>query len=237
MKQKIRKGILTYSALLFPLTFFFMSPYVIIMSAAYGIVNGSALFFGFLLLFSIIGSRLFCGWLCPGGAIQEQAAHSNSKAWNGKWKNSSKYIIWFFWLAFVVFLWISNGPLAVNFFNMYSLDSHIFVIYMIVVTLIYVFALATGKRGMCHSLCWMAPFMIIGEKCADFLHIPRFRLKAETENCISCGRCSKKCPMSLDVAEMVKTSQMDSNECISCLECADICPKQVIKFGISAKVK
>ncbi len=93
MKQKIRKGILTYSALLFPLTFFFMSPYVIIMSAANGIVNGSALFFGFLLLFSMVGSRLFCGWLCPGGAIQEQTAHSNNKSWNGKWKNNSKYII------------------------------------------------------------------------------------------------------------------------------------------------
>lgn len=78
--------------------------------------------------------------------------------------------------------------------------------------------------------------MIIGEKCADLLHIPRFRLKAETENCISCGRCSKKCPMSLDVVEMVKTNQMDSNECINCLECADICPKQVIKFASTPKL-
>jgi len=43
--------------------------------------------------------------------------------------------------------------------------------------------------------------------------------------------------MSLDIVEMVKANQMDSTECISCLECADICPKQVIKFGISAKVK
>jgi len=236
MKQKIRKGILTYSALLFPITFFFMSPYVIIMSASNGIINGSALFFGSLLLFSIVGSRLFCGWLCPGGAIQEQAAHSNSKSWNSKWKNRSKYIIWFFWLSFVLFLWIKNSPLDVNFLNMFSLDSHIFVIYIIVVTLIYVFALSTGKRGMCHSLCWMAPFMIIGEKCADFLHIPRFRLKAENQNCISCGRCNKQCPMSLDVTKMVKTNQMDSNECISCLECVDICPKQVIKFGINKKM-
>lgn len=69
MRQKIRKGILTYSALLLPLLFFFLSPYIIIASESTSILNESAFVFGFLLLFSIVGSRLFCGWLCPGGAI------------------------------------------------------------------------------------------------------------------------------------------------------------------------
>lgn len=235
MKQKIRRGILTYSALAFPLTFFFMSPYVIIMSAANGIVNGSAMFFGFLLLFSLVGSRLFCGWLCPGGAIQEQAAYSNGRSWNSALKNITKYLIWVIWLSLVVFLWLTHPALEFDFFSMYSLDSHIFVIYIVVVTLIYVFALLTGKRGMCHSLCWMAPFMIIGEKCADLLHIPRFRLKTTKNACISCGKCKKSCPMSLDIPEMVKAGKMDSHECISCLECVDTCPKQVIGFGVKSK--
>ena len=235
MKQKIRKGMLTFSALLFPLLFFFLSPYIIIASASEGIISGSAVVFGFLLLTSLFCSRLFCGWLCPGGAIQDQAANSNGKPWNSKAKNASKYVIWVVWFAFIIFLWVTHAPLKVSFFNMFDLEIGIVITYFMVVTIIFVFSLATGKRGMCHSFCWMAPFMVIGEKLADLLHIPRFRLKADSEACISCKRCDNKCPMSLNISEMVKTNTFNSYECISCLECVDICPKSAIGFGISGK--
>ncbi len=233
MRQKIRKGILTFLALMFPLLFFFLSPYVIIASASEGILNGSAIVFGLLFLFSVVGSRLFCGWLCPGGAIQDFVFVSNDKRWNGKWKNALKYIIWAVWFSFIVFLWVKHWPLKPDFFYMIGLDLPVVIMYFFVTTLIFVLSLLTGKRGMCHSLCWMAPFMVIGEKLADLLHIPRFRLKAKSELCVSCGKCSKNCPMSLNVAEMVKTGKLSSLECISCLECVDGCPKKAISFGIS----
>jgi len=95
--------------------------------------------------------------------------------------------------------------------------------------------LFTGKRGMCHSFCWMAPFMIIGEKLADLLHIPRFRLKSESNQCNSYGKCTKNCPMSLGVAAMVKINGMDSTECINCLACVDDCPQHAIYCGILPK--
>ncbi|WP_077610353.1 4Fe-4S binding protein [Clostridium sp. Marseille-P2415] len=232
MRQKIRKGLLTYSAILFPLLFFFLSPFIIVMSALHGIINGSAVIFGLLLLFSVFGSRLFCGWLCPGGALQEQVSNINSRPWNSRWRNASKYIIWIVWLTFIIFLWCRRFPLKVNFFYMSEVNLFIVIIYFIVATLIYACALLTGKRGMCHSICWMAPFMVLGEKIADFLHIPRFRLTADGNACISCKKCNKQCPMSLDVHGMVKSGQMDSTECISCLECVDCCPKGAIACGI-----
>ncbi|PKM72752.1 MAG: 4Fe-4S ferredoxin [Firmicutes bacterium HGW-Firmicutes-16] len=233
MRQKIRKGILTFSALLFPLLFFFLSPYIIIASASVGILNGSSVVFGFLLLTSIVGSRLFCGWLCPGGAIQDFVSTSNDKRWNGKWKNAFKHIIWVVWFSFIVYLWVRHWPLKTDFFYMVGIDLPMVIMYFFVMTLIYVLSLVTGKRGMCHSLCWMAPFMVIGEKLADLLHIPRFRLKADSAACVSCGKCSKNCPMSLNVAEMVKAGNLNSTECISCLECVDGCPKKAISCGIS----
>ena len=235
MRQKIRKGLLTYSAILFPLLFFFLSPFVIVMSALNGILNGSAIIFGLLLLASLLGSRLFCGWLCPGGAVQDQVANANSRTWNSKWKNTSKYIIWIVWLTFITFLWIRHFPLKINFFYMSGINLFIVTIYFVVTTIIYIFSLLTGKRGMCHSICWMAPFMVIGEKIADFLHIPRFRLKADSNVCVSCKQCNRNCPMGLDVLEMVKSGQMDASECISCLECVDGCPQKVITCGIQRK--
>lgn len=222
-------------ALLFPLLFIFMSPAIIIFAAAKGILNGSAIIFGFLLLSSVLSSRLFCGWLCPGGAIQDQVAGANDKPWNSKWKNASKYIIWVLWFSTVVVLWVLHRPLKTDIFYFTSVDISIIISYFMVVAIIFMFTLFTGRRGMCHSFCWMAPFMVIGEKIADLLHIPRFRLKADISSCISCGQCVKKCPMSLNVMELVKSGNMDSAECISCLQCVDICPKKVISCGIRSR--
>lgn len=232
MRQKIRKGILTLSALLFPLSFVFLSPYIIIAAASEGVINGSAIVFAVFLLYSVIGSRLFCGWLCPCGAVQDQITASNNKAWNSKAKNVPRYIIWVIWFSFILFLWFRNKPHKIDFFYMTGIGMNMVVIYFMVITIVFLFSLFTGKRGMCHSFCWMAPFMTLGGKIADFLHIPRFRLKADSKACISCGKCSRQCPMSLNVEQMVKSGKMDSTECISCLECVDSCPRKAISCGI-----
>ena len=235
MRQRVRKGILVYSALLFPMTFFLLSPFVIVLCATQGILNGSVMIFGLLLVFSVIGSRLFCGWLCPGGAVQDFISGANSRHWNSRFKNLSKYVIWVVWLSFIVYLWIHNWPVKGDFLHFMEFDKLYLIIYIVVMSIIYLFALVTGRRGMCHSLCWMAPFMVIGETIADFLHIPRFRLKAKPDDCVSCGKCSKVCPMGLNIAEMVKSRNVESTECINCLECVDGCPRKAISFGISQK--
>lgn len=235
MRQKFRKGILIFSLLMFPITFMLLSPFVIVVSVANGVLNGSAMIFGLLLLFSMVGSRLFCGWLCPGGALQEYVAVVNDRHWNSKGKNISKYITWTVWVSFIVYLWLQNDNLKGDFMYFIEFNFQYFIIYAIVMVLIYMFTLVTGRRGMCHSLCWMVPFMVIGEKLADFLHIPRFRLMAKAEDCISCGQCNKNCPMCLDVLTMVEAGAMDSSECINCLECVDGCPKKAIAFGIFQK--
>lgn len=235
MRQKIRKGLQAFSALLFPLTFFFLSPYLIILSASQGIIGGSAMVFGGLFVLSIVFSRLFCGWLCPGGAVQDYISASNGRPWNSRAKNLMKYGIWVIWFGFIVYLWIQNKPLTADALFKFEIDPQYMIVYVAVVTIIYLFTLLTGKRGMCHSFCWMAPFMVIGEKLADALHIPRFRLKADAGICISCGKCKKVCPMSLDIDQLVKSGHPDSAECISCLACVDTCPKNAIRCGILPK--
>lgn len=232
MRQRIRKGILNFTALLFPVLFMFLSPYVIIDAASNGLINGSAIIFAIFLITSIISSRLFCGWLCPGGAVQDMATPTNNKPWNGRIKNVLKYLIWVVWLGFIILLWYTNRPLKVDVLYMIGVKVNLMIMYLIVTSLIFILSIVTGRRGMCHSFCWMAPFMVIGEKLADFLHIPRFRLKADSKVCISCGQCSRRCPMSLDVKTMVKTGNMISTECITCLECVDGCPKKAIRCGI-----
>ncbi|HBF36583.1 MAG TPA: 4Fe-4S ferredoxin, partial [Firmicutes bacterium] len=48
--------------------------------------------------------------------------------------------------------------------------------------------------------------------------------------CVNCKLCSKKCPMSLDVHEMVKQNKLNHSECILCGECIDSCAKGAIYY-------
>lgn len=69
-RQNVRKLILIISMLLFPLTIWYMSPYLIIQGATKGIVTGSFIVFLLMLLGALFFGRLFCGWICPMGGMQ-----------------------------------------------------------------------------------------------------------------------------------------------------------------------
>ncbi len=79
----------------------------------------------------------------------------------------------------------------------------------------------------------MAPFMILGRKLRNLVRWPALRLKANTEQCVSCSTCTKNCPMSLEVQSMVEKSKMESAECILCGRCVDNCPNSVIRYSFS----
>lgn len=53
----------------------------------------------------------------------------------------------------------------------------------------------------------MAPFMVIGTKIRKFLHLPGVRIVSDKEKCISCKKCNQKCPMGLNVAELVENQK------------------------------
>ena len=74
--------------------------------------------------------------------------------------------------------------------------------------------------------------MVIGTKVAHFLKIPILHIKADKTKCISCGQCSKKCPMSLDVKSMVEKENLKNSECILCGECIDTCSEKAISYSL-----
>ena len=72
------------------------------MAANNGIVNASFITFIVLFIISIFLGRLFCGWLCPGGGIEEVCFSINDS--QVKRGNIIKYYIWFPWIATIVIL-------------------------------------------------------------------------------------------------------------------------------------
>lgn len=237
-RQNVRKLTLTISLLLFPVTLNFFSPYLIIQGASEGVITGSFLLFITLFLSSLIFGRAFCGWICPAGGLQEILFAVNNREGPGGKANWIKYIIWLPWVSAVlgVGFGVAGGFHSIN--PLYMTESGIstdepmkYITYYMVVLIFFALALLFGKRAGCHTICWMAPFMVIGTWIQQRLHLPALHLKAEPAACTDCKTCERNCPMSLDVNRMVKAGDMRNSECILCGQCADGCKQSAIQFS------
>ena len=240
-RQRIRKALLFLSLLLFPLTLYYFSPALIIKGAAEGVINGSFIVFALMFLASLFLGRLWCGWACPAGALQEFGAPIHGRPGpNGKW-NWTKWVIWAPWLGLIIWMVIQAGGYhKVDPFlqlegglTVLQMQPPWFIIYYIIIALFLGLAVVFGRRAGCHTICWMAPFMILGRKLRNLFHWPALRLQANEDACIDCQRCTTACPMSLDVNGMVHADTMENNECILCGSCVDTCPKDVIHYTFS----
>ncbi len=238
-RQRLRIALLLVSLLLFPLTLYYFSPVLIVQSAAEGIINGSFIVFGLMLLLALFFGRFWCGWVCPAGAMQELGAAINNKPARAKF-DWIKWAIWIPWIVIIAIMAVqAGGYRSVDPF--YQLEGGVtvlqdfwFMIYYIVVAVFLVIAIVAGRRASCHYICWMSPFMIIGRRVRNTFKWPALRLKTETDKCTSCQICTRNCPMSLDVNQMVQNKDMEHDECILCGTCADQCPQHVICYSFSA---
>jgi polyferredoxin len=239
-RQTIRKAILVVSFLLIPVTLFYVSPIVILMGAAEGVATGSLLLFAALAVLSLGVSRLWCGWLCPMGAWQEICSPVMKHRVDGR-RDRVKYGVTVLWLSLLAYLFIGAGGVrtvdpfygTVNGVSVTSPET--LVIVGVIFLAIFAAAYFLGRRGFCRVLCPIAALMITGRKIRNAVGWPALQLAADAGRCIDCKRCSKACPMGLDVHGMVREGRMESTECILCGECVDTCPEDVIACGVKGR--
>jgi polyferredoxin len=224
----------------------YLSPYVIIDGAMNGILNGSLVMFGLMFVSSLILGRAWCGWVCPGGGMQEIFEPVNNKPAIGRKFDWIKWLIWIPWMGLIVaFAILGGGYRSIDL--LYHTQNGIsvagsadrpilfaYIIYYIVIGLFVGLAIFAGRRAGCHAICWMAPFMIIGRWMRNRFAWPSLRLVADASACSDCKLCTRNCPMGLDVNAMVEAEQMEHSECILCGNCIDTCSKKVIRYSFSA---
>jgi len=240
-RQRIRKIILIITFLLFPATFYYLSPYLIVQGTIEGIITGSFIAFALMFISSLILGRAYCGWVCPASGIQEEIMKVNDR--KIKKGNLIKWLIWIPWISFIVVLAIRNGgyntidPFYQTTYGFSMANIGALFTYLAVLTLIVLPAFLIGRKSFCHHICWMAPFMILGRKIRNIFRIPSLQLISSSNNCISCHTCTNECPMSLPVEEMVKENKMEKAECILCGTCIDGCKSKAIEYNFGSNVK
>ena len=229
-----------FSFVLLPVTFAYISCPIIAEGASEGIITGGLIVFILLFISSLFLGRLWCGWLCPMGGLQEIYFHINDNQIN------LRRLDWFKYLIFLAVIFIplisairsAGGLTTIDLF--YSTDHGIsiakqgaYTIFLAQITFVTVFAILGGKRGFCHYFCPIAVIMIIGRKFRNLIRWPALQLSADAARCTDCKKCLKGCPMGLDVNAMVRQCSMENAECILCGCCVDVCPKQAIRYALT----
>lgn len=240
-RQNIRKWILIVSFLLVPVTIFYISPIILMMGAAEGIATGSMILLILLFVLSFIVARLWCGWLCPMGAWQEICSPVMKHTVREGWRKYVKYGVTVLWLGALTQTIITAGGIRsfdpfYGTVNGISISSpEVLMIVIIIFAVIFITAFLAGRRGFCNVLCPMCVPMIVGRKIRNLIGWPALQLDADAARCIDCKKCSRECPMGLDVNGMVRNGDMENADCILCASCADTCPQGAITYGVKGR--
>jgi polyferredoxin len=243
-RQRLRRVVLLLSFIVFPVTMNYFSPYLIVEGAFNGIVNGSFVVFASMFAGSLFLGRLWCGWACPAAGLQEPLLPVNDRPVSRK-ADLVKWAIWLPWVVLIAYAAVrAGGYRSVNL--LYGTVDGIsvagdasrpvvaaYATYFLVVMLFFGLAWALGRRAGCHTVCWMAPFMIAGRAIRNLSPWPSLRLRADSEACESCGTCRNECSMGLDVPAMVAAGSMENAECVLCGQCVDNCPSKAIRYSFS----
>src|SRR4030042_4707997 len=167
MRQRLRKGIILIAFLLLPVTLYYFSPYLIVEGVSKGIITGSFIVFAALFLSALFLGRSFCSWFCPLAGIQEASFLAKNKGVSNKY-NWIRYIIWVPWIVLIIYMAITAGGLKKVDFTYQTThgisvsDISALPMYFTIVFLTVILSFAVGKRGFCHYVCWMSPFVIGG---------------------------------------------------------------------------
>ena len=77
------------------------------------------------------------------------------------------------------------------------------------------------NRAFCKYICPITVFL------KPMSYFSLIRIKCDTKKCVSCGKCSKVCPMDVDVTDNSR-KRKNGTECILCMECVKHCPKDAL---------
>ena len=101
------------------------------------------------------------------------------------------------------------------------------VLIVAIVTLVVVVVLAwKGGRSWCNNIC------PVGTVLGQLSRFSLFRPTIDTDKCINCGLCGKRCKAScIDT----KNHRIDYSRCVACFDCLENCNSGAIKYSLACK--
>jgi len=176
-----------------------------------------------LIGFVLWGRGLFCGWLCPFGALQEFAHHLGrllrlpeikpNAVWDARLKYL-KYVVLAGMIALIFTLPSAlDQAIEVEPFKTAITTFFIREWYYVAYAASLLFLSMVLFKGFCRYLCPLGAVMAIG----GFLRIRKW-----IERRVECGSPCQLCRVKCNYGAIKKTGEIEYSECFQCLDCVTI---------------
>ncbi|MDP8099021.1 quinol dehydrogenase ferredoxin subunit NapH [Pasteurella atlantica] len=185
-------------------------------------------------VYALLGSKVFCGWVCPLNVVTDCAAWLRRKLGirqNARVSRNLRYGL----LAIILVGSATSGLLLWEWINpvaalgralIYGFGATIWLI-----VAIFLFDLFIVEHGWCGHLCPIgATYGLIGAKSL-------LRIKViDRTRCDNCMDCYNVCPEPQVLRSPLHGKKEESlivlsKDCISCGRCIDVCAEKVFKFS------
>ena len=197
---------------------------------------GQLVLLAVVFLLTALWGRIFCGYLCSFGAMQELIGWVSKKliprllrvpAGADRILKSVKYAV----LALiVVFVWILQLPVdsSLSPWGVFGMlvSGNLSVMAAAVPTagfaLLAMILIGSffAERFFCRYLCPLGALLSLASSHR------LFRIRKSESACTNCTLCSRSCAMSVDICESPSVSSV---ECINCMRCVSACPRAALK--------
>jgi polyferredoxin len=180
-------------------------------------------------LLSIAGNKLFCGWVCPIGALQEVVYLASPRLRKRRMLFAVANSVRIGLLVLFVPLLLGLGMYIYGYFNPFEilhwpLGTDFWTLYAWAVILIVVAVSLFLYRPFCLIIC------PIGALTWFLEHISIARIRLRKERCNNCRVCVSKSPCS--AMDAILAGKRLRPDCYACGACIAACPADALAFKI-----
>jgi ferredoxin-type protein NapH len=188
-----------------------------------------------LLLYGLLGGRVWCAWVCPINMVTDLAGwlrirlgiydmfHLNRKI---------RYVV----LGLALVLSALTGVAAFEWVSPISM-LHRELIFGLglgwtAALGVFLFDLLVLKHGWCGHVCPLGAFYALVGKVAPL------RVRFDAATCTHCGECAKVCPepQVLNLRQAAEAGMIASGECSNCGRCLPVCPEDTLHFDLRYRI-
>jgi len=187
--------------------------------------SSAVLLMSLLFIVTLIRGRVFCGWMCPIGAIQEfvyckPVTHNRFPVID----KIGKYLKFVVLAAFLFVSWKAGQNIYCGidpFKSLFNFSGAPVSFYILSSLLLFSVFLS---RPFCRYFCPLGAVLSLISKFSIF------KIRISETSCISCKACTKNiCPSgAITFTNKKTTPAIDKKECIQCGKCTDTCKVRAI---------